>query len=120
MENMRECFEQYGMDYQTTMERFLNNEAMYLRLLGKLFPNNELQRLGAALETGDKSGAFEAAHTLKGVSGNLGLTPLYEAVCALVEPLRAGEEREDYSVLYQAVQIEFQRMEEFWNILNEK
>lgn len=119
MGNMRECFERYGMDYITTMDRFMNNEALYLRLLGKLFPNKELQQMGAALEAGDRGGAFEAAHTLKGVSGNLGLTPLYEAVCTLVEPLRAGEEREDYSALYQAVQTEFQKTEEFWNTLKE-
>ena len=30
----------------------------------------------------DLDGAFEAAHTLKGVAGNLGLTPLYRSVCA--------------------------------------
>ena len=34
--------------------------------------------------------AFEAAHTLKGVTGNMGLTPLYDAVCTIVEPLRTG------------------------------
>ena len=31
---------------------------------------------------------FEAAHSLKGVSGNLGLTPFYHAICNFVEVLR--------------------------------
>ncbi|MBR5658308.1 MAG: Hpt domain-containing protein, partial [Lachnospiraceae bacterium] len=37
----------------------------------------------------DLKGAFEAAHALKGVLGNLSLTPLYEIVCEITELLRA-------------------------------
>ena len=86
-------FEIYGGDYPATMGRFMGNEAMYLRLLDMLFRDESLRQLGAALETGDIKSAFEAAHTLKGAVGNMGLTPLYQAVCAIVEPLRAGEPR---------------------------
>lgn len=117
MERMRDCFDRFGLDYTTTMERFVNNEALYLRLLGKLFPNDELQKLAAALEAGDIASAFDAAHTLKGVVGNFGLTPLYKAVCQLAEPLRTGEARADYPALYQCVQVEFQRAETFWKTL---
>ena len=119
MRDMRTCFAAYGADYTATMERFLQQEALYLRLLGKLFPCKELRLLGEALEAGDMAGAFDAAHTLKGVAGNLGLTPLYEALCAIVEPLRAGEERDDIPVLYRAVETEFQRAEAFWRALKE-
>ena len=45
----------------------------------------------ARLEAGDAEGGFMAAHTLKGIAGNLGFTALYEAVCVLVEFLRAGD-----------------------------
>ena len=117
MQRVKKCFEEYGADYIGTMERFLNNEALYVRLLGKLFPNEELRRLGAAMEAGDQDGAFKAAHTLKGVAGNLGLTPLYETLCAIVERLRAKEEWAEYPALYQAVQMEFRRAEEFWTVL---
>lgn len=117
MSAMKECFEQYGSDYITTMERFVNNEALYLRLLGKLFSSNELRELESALESGEKEKAFQAAHTLKGVTGNLGLTPLYKAVCGLVEPLREGKEQADYPVLFQSVQAEFHRAQTFWQAL---
>lgn len=107
----REIFQAYGADYDATMERFMGNEALYLRLLGMLFQDDNLNKLGAALEAGDLTGAFEAAHTLKGVAGNMGLSPLYEAVCAIVEPLRAGQPRSDYTALYQVIQTEFRRVE---------
>ncbi|QNL44415.1 Hpt domain-containing protein [Oscillibacter hominis] len=112
MRSFQEVFEGYGADYQTTMSRFLGNEEMYLRFLNMLFQDDNLQKLGEAIEHGDLTAAFEAAHTLKGVTGNLGLTPLYKEVCAIVEPLRNREER-DYSQAYQRVQEEFGRADAF-------
>ena len=109
MREFQEIFDAYGADYSATMERFMGNEALYLRFLDMLFEDESLQTLGKALEAGDMANAFAAAHTLKGVAANMGLTPLYQAVCTLVEPLRTGEQREDYAVLYQAIQAEFQR-----------
>ena len=113
MREFQECFEEYGANYQATMGRFMGNEALYLRLLDMLFEDDSLQRLGDALDADDKNGAFEAAHTLKGVVGNLGLTPLYHALEKIVAPLRVGEKRSDYRALYQAIQSEVQRANEF-------
>lgn len=111
MPGFREIFEAYGADYEGTLPRFLGKEDLYLRFLDMLLKDETLQRLGEALEADDGAGAFEAAHTLKGVVGNMGLTPLYQAVCALVGPLRAGERREDYPAMYRAVRLEFQKAE---------
>lgn len=119
MNKVKECFEQYGAEYIPTMERFMGNEELYLRLLGKLFSDDNLRLLGDSLHVGDKESAFDAAHTLKGVAGNLGLTPLYQALCTIVEPLRAGEERDDYPLLYQNIQTEFHKAKEFWCALKE-
>ncbi|MGI5857633.1 MAG: Hpt domain-containing protein [Candidatus Merdivicinus sp.] len=118
MSEFQETFSAYGGDYMATMSRFMGNEAMYLRLLDMLFEDKSLQQLGEALEAQDLKRAFEAAHTLKGVAGNMGLKPLYEAVCIIVEPLRAGQQREDYPVLYEAIQAEFQRVEGLREQLN--
>ena len=113
MRGFREVFDAYGADYGATMARFMGSETMYLRLLDMLFQDKNLQKLGDAVASGDLRGVFEAAHTLKGVAGNMGLTPLYDAVCAMVEPLRTGQPRADYPVLYQVVQEEFQRAKIF-------
>lgn len=112
MRDFKTIAEEYGVDYQATMERFMGNEKLYLRLLDMLFQDENLQKLGDALDSGDMTGAFEAAHTLKGVVGNMGLTLLYEAVCAIVEPLRQGLRRDDYPALYQAIQTEFEAVAE--------
>ena len=109
MKGFKEKFQAYGADYSVTMERFMGNEAMYMRFLDMLFEDENLRRLGEALEEGNMNDAFTAAHTLKGVAGTMGLTPLYKAICAIVEPLRSGDQNGNYSELYKAVQAEFER-----------
>lgn len=109
MREFREIFNAYGADYRATMVRFMGNEKMYLKFLDMLFQDNNLRKLGDALKSGDTNSAFDAAHTLKGVVGNMGLTPLYEAVCVIVEPLRAKEQRDDYEMLYRNICDEFQK-----------
>lgn len=119
MAGWQTIFADYGADYAATMGRFMGNEALYLRLLGMLFQDDTLEQLGAALDADDRRRGFEAAHTLKGVASNLGLTPLCRALELIVEPLRAGEERGDYPTLYHAVRREFQRAEAFRAALTE-
>lgn len=112
MSSFQETFNAYGADYRETMERFVNNEEMYLRMLDMFMKDKSAAALGAALDTGDLEAAFDSAHVLKGVVGNMGLTPLYKAVCAIVEPLRAREQRTDYPDLYGKIQEEMKRVEE--------
>ena len=119
MSEFKKILEAYGADYETTLERFMGNEQLYLKILNMLFKDENLHKLGEAIGSGDMTSAFEAAHTLKGVAGNLGLTPLYNAVCVLVEPLRAGEQRADYQVMYKAVGAEFEKAFELSAALKE-
>ena len=120
MTDLKKSLEDYGADYKTTLARFMNNEQIYLRILQKFPQDDTLQKLGQALQDGDYANAFNAAHTLKGVTGNLGLTPLYEAVCAIVEPLRAGKVHEDLAARYQLIQEEYQKFLDLLAQLAEK
>ena len=117
MPDFKEIFESYGADYTQTMERFLGSESFYLRMLGMLPDDESCVQLGRALDGGDLEDAFRAAHTLKGVAGNLGLKPLYEAVCRIVEPLRRGEASEGYGAMYRTVREEVQRAEQLYRDL---
>ena len=119
MSALEDFFFEYGGDYETTMQRFMGNEALYFRILPKLFQDDNLHKLGQTLASGNLDSAFEAAHTLKGVSANLGLTPLYDAVCAIVEPLRQRQTDIDYPNLYRTVQVEFQRINNLWEQLKQ-
>ena len=113
MSGFQTIFNAYGGDNSTAMGRFFGNEGMYLRFLDMFFQDESFQQLDNALDAGDLKDAFAAAHTLKGVAGNMGLTPFYEAVCVIVERLRTEEPRKDYPVLCKAIQAEFYRAELF-------
>ncbi len=91
----------YGCNIDEAMGRFLNNEAFYGKCYGKFVADKGFARLGEALQAGDVKGAFEAAHDLKGISANMGITPVYELIVGMVEVLRAGRMPEDAMETYQ-------------------
>ena len=82
--------ESAGVDVDQALNRFMGNEALMLKFLLR-FPSDEnFSRLRQAIAHGDATTAFKAAHTLKGVTGNLSLTELYARLVPLVEDLRGG------------------------------
>lgn len=92
----------FGANVDEGMARCMNNESFYLRLVESVKNEKGFDALKAALDEGDLDAAFEAAHSLKGVLGNLSLTPLYEPMSEITELLRAKEEA-DYATLVDAI-----------------
>ena len=90
-----EQLKEYGADVQSGMNRCMNNEAFYLRLVQMEMGDASFDKLRAALDDGDMKAAFEAAHALKGAVGNLALTPIYEPVCQITELLRGASDPVD-------------------------
>lgn len=86
----------YGANVEEGLERCFKNEAFYLKLVGMMQQDNGFDRLEEALNAGNLDAAFEAAHALKGVLGNLALTPAYDQVSEITELLRARTQM-DYS-----------------------
>ena len=79
----------WGADTDEALPRCLNNEAFYLRLVDKAVREPSFDRLREAIEAGDLDRAFDQAHALKGVTGNLALTPIDQPVREITEFLRA-------------------------------
>ena len=70
-----------GFDVPTGLGRLLNRQDKYLRLL-RMFSQGSpehLAELGRCLEAGDRAAAERIVHSLRGTSGNLGLTAIHEA-----------------------------------------
>ncbi len=79
----------FGADVEDGLTRCMGNSSFYFMLIGKVFEDKNFALLEKALAEKDLEVAFEAAHSLKGVLGNLALTPIYTPVYELTELLRA-------------------------------
>ncbi len=79
-----------GCDIDGTMGRFLDDEEFYGQCYAQVMVDDNYKRLKDALAQDNTVEAFEAAHSLKGVIANMGITPMYDVVVDIVEPLRAG------------------------------
>lgn len=69
-------------------ERFMDNEAFYLKFLRRLLTSKDFEDLEALLQAEDWADALFKAHNLKGVTANLSLLTLNAQFAALVHALR--------------------------------
>lgn len=85
--SLESCYAAMGGDLEGVRGRLLTDER--IRKFAVIFlEDKSFENLGAALEEGNMAEAFRAAHTMKGISRDLGFTPLFEASSALSDALR--------------------------------
>ncbi len=72
-----------GIDIDTALTRFMNNENLLQKTLSLFLEDTNFQNLLTHLQTENFSEAYKASHTLKGLCGNLSFTHLFELFSAL-------------------------------------
>lgn len=80
-----------GIDVDSALGRFMNNEALLEKFLAKFPADPNHGRLVAAIAAGDREAALTAAHTMKGVCGNLSMPALFELLTRQVAAFRADD-----------------------------
>ena len=93
----------YGADTEDGLKRCMGNEGFYLKLVGKALEDKSFEALADSINRKDLKSAFEAAHSLKGVLGNLSITPIFKPVNDLTELLRSGADI-DYTPLLHEIE----------------
>lgn len=79
------------INFESGLKRFVNSRNVYISCLLK-FPNDlNYNKLCLSVMNNNYNDAFEAAHELKGLTGNLSLDLLYKSCCKLVEKLRKND-----------------------------
>lgn len=91
---------EFGADTSEGLARCMNNEEFYLKMVGMGIADERFETIKDVLEQKDLDTAFEMAHALKGVLGNLALTPIYEPMSEMTELLRAKNADADYLSYY--------------------
>ena len=97
-----EQLEEFGVNTKEGLNRCMNKEAFYFKMLKMGLANDSFEKLEKALAAGNLEEAFESAHALKGVLGNLALTPIYTPLAEMTEMLRAKRDA-DYVKIYQPI-----------------
>lgn len=107
MKTLEQAYKEIGADYEGVVKRLMGDE-MLGRFVRKFFDDSSFGGLKAALEASDVKAAFMAAHTLKGVCQNLGLTNIFVPANELTEVLRA-ETLEGTQELFANVELEYNK-----------
>lgn len=98
-----------GANTAEGLERCLNNEEFYLRMVGMALADDGYDRLKTAIEAHDLDEAFERAHALKGSLANVSLTNLLTPVAQMTEDLRARKDI-DYSAKLEEMFEELEKL----------
>lgn len=90
-----------GLDMAAFRVMVRGNEDMLRKLLEKFFDGygDKAARIAADVAAGDVAGAISAAHTLKGVSGNMRATQVFETAKALEAALKTAPDGPDVARL---------------------
>jgi HPt (histidine-containing phosphotransfer) domain-containing protein len=104
---LHECYDAMGANYDEVQGRLRTDERIQKFLL-RLPADPSYGELCSALANRQIEDAFRAAHTLKGVSQNLALTPLYHSAATLCDALRGKQDYDpSYEALLAAVQADY-------------
>ena len=112
----RKFYASIGSDYDDTVRRMGGEENVHKFL--KMFKDDpSFERLVKALSENDADGSFRAAHTMKGVTINLGFTKLYNASAELTETLRNASSTVGTEKMFERVKTEYSTVMDYLNTL---
>lgn len=89
---LQELYSEIGGDYDQAV-RVLRMDKLIDKHIRKLTKNGAAERLLEAGKSMEPTELFEAAHAVKGICANLGLTALSEAASEIAEEYRPGSQR---------------------------
>lgn len=104
--NLIEEMKALGADTEDALGRFMGNGALYEKMLKKLPKVIEDTPVMSFAKSGDYETATSNAHALKGVTGNLSLTPLYSNYTTIVDLYRMGKPDEASALLSETMEIQ--------------
>lgn len=78
----------HGVSLEEIKERFCDDLDLYQECIDMFFAENDFEGLKDLIIKKQYDEAFRAAHTVKGIVGNLGLSVFFNEISILVESLR--------------------------------
>lgn len=88
MSDIFEILDKLGAETDDAVERFMDDEEMYLKYVRDFPEEGSMKKLIDAVAAKDYDAAEKAVHALKGIVNNLGFIPLADASIDMLEELR--------------------------------
>ncbi len=90
MNNLEQFYAAVGANAAEVINRLGGDPTLVMLFLEKFQEDGSFRALCAALDSGKTEEGFRAAHTLKGISANLGLQSLFVKASEMTELLHTG------------------------------
>lgn len=103
-----------GINLNTINECFGGKEDIYFKFLKRFFEDKDYVVFNKLMLESKYEEAFNSAHALKGVAGNLGMTRIYEYLVLIVEKIR-NSNFDEIDIIYARCKLECDRLEEILN-----
>ncbi len=95
-----------GVDVSGGVSRLGGNKALYKRLLGSFVKSIKEYDIQIDFDENDYDEIIKKAHAIKGIAGNLSITPLYDGYAQIVSFLRNAEPRNAKEVLKKILPVQ--------------
>ncbi|MBQ3160878.1 MAG: Hpt domain-containing protein [Oscillospiraceae bacterium] len=86
--NLLTALKEIGVDVDGTVSRFMNNSEIYIKFLARFPDEDRITPIYEAIAEKDYEKLLSAAHKLKGVTANLGMTALSAKAAEIVAKVR--------------------------------
>lgn len=98
-----------GIDVTDALNRFSGSNELFEKYINRFIGEKSYTELVNAMERADYAAAENAVHSLKGVTGSLGMTDLFESSCALLAAFRDKKE-ELFSPLLEDIKVKYEEI----------
>lgn len=106
--SMIEELKTLGVNADEGIARFMNNASLYEKMVKRFVDSDEKIKVMEFMESGDLETAKANAHNLKGVTGNLSLTPLYLGYSEIMTLLRNEQDEQAKEKLAEVLVVQKQ------------
>ncbi len=99
--------EALGVDIKEGLDRVMNDESLYETMLGMFVDTVKSSSIQQEdFQSDNCEGLITQIHTLKGITGNLSISPLFEGYKKALEFLRSGKPKEAEEVFEKILPVQ--------------
>lgn len=107
---LNDFYQEVGGSFQEVVGRFGGMEAMVKKFLGRFRDDASYQKLEQAVAQMDAKEIDNAAHTLKGVCSNLGISRLQKYAEEMMLHVREGKPLDEVPKMMEQIRAEYEQV----------